>query len=135
MLDKLSKEIPRLSELCCLHIGLIGTGSLQLCHPESLKNVCNKIIDNISDPERIRLKEIERILLALTMFDFDPKTTPDIFRECFVEIHKQSRLGEEVKYVRTLVCTLYFLSIKNMYSFELMDKVLNKDYIEENFGK
>lgn len=135
MLDKLSVEIPRLSELCCLHIGLIGTGALQSCHTESLKKVCNKIIDNISDPEKIRLKEIERILLALTMFDFDPMTTPDIFRKCFVEIHKESRLAEEVKYVRSLVCALYFLSIKNMYSFELMDKVLDKNYIEENYGK
>lgn len=135
MLDKLSKEIPRLSEVCCLHIGLLGTGYLQYCHPESLQKVCDKLVANISNPQKIRLKDIERILLALTTFDYDPKTTPDIFKESFSEIHKESRLVEEIKYVRSLVCTLYYLSIKHMYSYELMSKVLDKDYIETNYGK
>lgn len=135
MLDKLKKEINRLSEVCCLHIGLLGTGSLQHCHPESLKKVTDKLVTNISNPEKIRLKDIERILLALTLFDYDPKTTPDIFKECFIEIHKESRLAEEIKYVRCLISTLYYLSIKNIYSYELMNKVLDKDYIDTNFGK
>lgn len=135
MLNKLCKAINRLSEVCCLHIALLGTGYLQYCHTESLKKVCEKLITNISNPQKIRLKDIERILLALTLFNFDPKTTPDIFRESFQEIHKESRVAEEIKYVRSLLCTLYYLSIKNIYSYELMNKVLDKDYIETNFGK
>lgn len=135
MLDKLSNEISRFSNICCLHIALLGTGFLQSPHPTSLKRVSEKIVNDISNINEIRLKDIERILLALTTFNFDPKTTPDIFTECFMEIHKKSRLTEEIKYARALVCALHFLSIKNLYSNELMNKVLDKKFIEENFGK
>lgn len=135
MLKNISKEIPRLSHLCCLHIALLGTGFLQYYHPETLKKVCDKLVPHISNPEKVRLKDIERILLALTMFDFDPKTNPDIFKECYVEIHKQSRIVEEVKFSRALVSTLYYLSIKNLYSYDLMNRVLDQDYIENIYGK
>lgn len=135
MLDNITKEIPRLSNTSCIHIALLGTGYLQSYHTDSLQKVCNKISPQISNPEAIRLKDIERILHALTMFDFDPHTTPDIFNACFDEIHKTSRLAEKIKYVRTLVCTLYFLSIKNLYSYELMDRVLHEEYIAINYGK
>lgn len=134
MLDKLVHEIPRLSELCCLHIALVSTG-IQTYHAETIKPICDKLIVNIHDPAIIRLKDIERILNVLTMYDFDPKTEPDVFSTCLKEMHTKERLQEEIKHPKALLCALHFLSLRNLYSYELMDRILAPDYIKHNFGK
>nr|CAI5862396.1 unnamed protein product [Callosobruchus analis] len=134
MFDKLLPEISRLSELCCLHIALLNTG-IQNCHTKTLQRVSEKMLTSINDKNKIRLKDIERILNILTMFNYDPKTEPDIFQCCYKEIHSSERVNEVIKYNRCLISALHYLSYKNMYSYQLMDKVLNVEYITEVYGK
>nr|XP_023027707.1 FAST kinase domain-containing protein 5, mitochondrial isoform X2 [Leptinotarsa decemlineata] len=134
MLDVLQHEIHRLSELCCLHIALMGTG-VQTYHETSLQKASQKIASNITDKEKIRLKDIERILNALTMFNCDPKTNPDIYESAFIELHKQNRIEERIKYPRCLPCALNYFSLRNIYSYELMDRILDSEFIEESYGK
>ncbi|CAH1953484.1 unnamed protein product [Acanthoscelides obtectus] len=134
MLDKLLPEIPRLSDLCCLHIALLSTG-IQNYHPETLQIVSEKMVKNIHNKEKIRLKDIERILHVLTMFDYDPKTLPDIFHSCYNELHSTERADEFISYNRSLVSALHYLSLKNMYSYQLLDKILREEYITEVYGK
>ncbi|KAJ8985184.1 hypothetical protein NQ317_018213 [Molorchus minor] len=69
------------------------------------------------------------------MFDFDPKTEPDIYKAAFDELHRTDRQAEYIKYPRCLPCALYYLSMRNIYSYKLMDKVLDIEFIKEIFGK
>lgn len=134
MLDKLTDEVPRLSELCCLHLALIGTTTLAY-HPNSIQKVTEKLLKSIGDAEKVRLKDIERILNVLSMFDYDPKTDPDFFRACFNELHREERTRESIKYPKCLVCSLNYLSLRNIYSYQLMDKVLDHEYIRTIYGE
>nr|CAH7758563.1 unnamed protein product [Callosobruchus chinensis] len=134
MFDNLLPEIPRLSELCCLHIALLSTG-IQNYHPKTLQSISEKLLKSLNNRDKIRLKDIERILNILTMFNFDPKTEPDMFQCCYNEIHSSQRFNEIIKFHRCLNSALHYLSYKNLYSYQLMDKVLDVEHITELYGK
>lgn len=85
--------------------------------------------------EKVRLKDIERLLNVLTMFYLHPKTDPDIFEAAYKELHRKERFLELVQYARCLVCALNYFSIKNIYSYEFMNKVLDLEYINSTYGK
>ncbi|KAJ8954160.1 hypothetical protein NQ318_005754 [Aromia moschata] len=134
MLDNLSEEIDRLSHLCCLHMALLGTG-LHILHNKSLQRVSEKIVRDIADVEKVRLKDIERLLNVLTLFDFVPKTEPDLHQAALGALHAEEREKEYILYPKCLPSSLYYLSLRNIYSYDLMNKVLDKDYITETYGK
>lgn len=134
MLDQLYLEMDRLSNLCCLHIALVGTG-VQAPHNKTIQKASERIVRDITDSQKVRLKDIERILNVLSMFHIHPKTEPDIFKASCEELRKEERLAELVQYPRCLACALNYLSIENIYSYELMSKVLDLDYINDTYGK
>lgn len=131
MLDKMVPELDRLSDLALIHVALIGT-SIQYKHESTLKRCSQRIINNI---ENIRIKDVERILLANAMFDHDPQTQPDFYQTCHKELHKSERRKEIVQYKRCLPSALNYLSLRGIYSYELMNDVLNERYIDEVYGK
>lgn len=133
LLDALMPEINRLSILCCLHMAILGT-TVQLAHKESLKLIAEKIAVNVSNPNMVRLKDMERILLGLTSSGFNPRTTPDIFDTICEELHKESRLSERILYPRCFVCALQYLSINNIYPEELITQAFDKDVIINVYG-
>lgn len=133
MLDKIACQIPRLSHLCALHVALTGT-SLQILHEPTLKAVAQKIINDVSDVQIVRLKDIERLLLATTIFDYDPKTTPNFYETLFKELHKDERIPEKVLYPKCIPSALLFLSTRNMYSEQLMNEILQPNFAKEVYG-
>ncbi|KAF5303287.1 hypothetical protein FQA39_LY10026 [Lamprigera yunnana] len=134
LLDHLVPEIDRLSNVCCTHIALLGT-TLFFFHPTSLAKISQKVVKNITDVKAVRLKDMERLLLALTMFNFVPHTNPDIFNSVYQELHKQERRKEFVVYRRSLESILNYLSMREMYSYALMNEILDKERIHELYGK
>lgn len=68
------------------------------------------------------------------MFTFDPKTVPDIFEVAFQEIHKGERIPEMVQYPKCLPAALHYFSIRNKYSYELMNRILDMDFITSTYG-
>ncbi|KAK5638133.1 hypothetical protein RI129_012428 [Pyrocoelia pectoralis] len=134
LLDHLVSEVDRLSSTACTHIALLGT-TLQFFHSASLEKVAVKIFKDLNNVEAVRLKDLERLLLALTMFHFTPKTDRDIFKAIYDELHRDQRKTEIIKYPRCLPCLLNFLSLQHIYSHELMDKILDKEYMSELYGK
>ncbi|KAJ8967049.1 hypothetical protein NQ314_003166 [Rhamnusium bicolor] len=134
MLDKLYEELDRLSNLSCLHVALIGTG-LQTPHKKTLQKVSEKIVKDISIVEKVRFKDIERLLNVLSMFDFDPKTEPDVYKAAYIELHRNERLEELILYPRCLPSALNYLSLRNIYSHELMNRILDIEYINGIYGK
>ncbi|XP_063930429.1 FAST kinase domain-containing protein 5, mitochondrial [Zophobas morio] len=129
MLDKVTLQLPRLSIMSLVHVALIGT-QLQLKHEPSIRKCADRIIAEI---ETIRIKDLERILLACSMFSID--TTPSIYEVASKEILKQTRRKEFVQYNRCLPSILNYLSLRKIYSHNLMNDVLNDEYINETYGK
>lgn len=134
LLDNLVPEVPRLSNLCCVHIALLGT-TLHFFHEKSLKAVSDKISQDVSNVQKVRLKDMERLLVALTMFNYDPKTKPDIYDTIFKELHSERRRKEIFLHPRTLLTTLQLFTMRKMYSHELMNELLDMDKIIELYGK
>lgn len=133
-LNKIVLEVPRLSYICATHAVLSST-SLQVFHEPILKAVAQKCIDNISDIEVVRLKDIERLLLSTTMFNYDPKTTPDFYKTIYDELHKEERVPEQLLYPKSLPCSLTFLSIRNIYSEKLMNELLKPEFTKDVYGE
>lgn len=88
----------------------------------------------MDDVENLRLKDIERLILALTMFDFDPVTKPDIFQMALNQLYRPERRQELTQYPRVLGSVLHYLSIRNIYAYDLMDHVMNPEYIKNVYG-
>lgn len=130
--DKLSTEVDRLTYTCCTHLALMSTG-IHSYNERIFQEISNKFIKEISNDSLIRIKDIERLLNALVMFNYDPKTTPNIYKAALDELHK--RQDELNDYPRSLICTLNYLSLQNIYSYEFLNKVLDIEYIDKNFGK
>ena len=133
LLDHLVPHVYRFSDICCLHIALVGT-TLQVFHEKSLKVVAKKLLPSLTDTDAIRLKDLERLLLAMTMFDYDPKTSPDIFYTIYEELHGDKRVSEKVKYPRIVATMLSYLSMRNVYSHELLNQLLDDDMVTEVYG-
>ncbi|XP_044260329.1 FAST kinase domain-containing protein 5, mitochondrial [Tribolium madens] len=129
LLDNLLPQIPRLSKFATLHIALLGT-SLQIKHEKSLMSCTQAILDDI---ENVRLKDLERILLVCSMFNIDTK--PCIFNSVLTELKKEHREKEMIQYRRSLGSTLHYLTFRQIYPFELINKVLDDEYISEVYGK
>lgn len=134
VLDHLIPEIERLSNLTCIHVALLGT-NLQIFHKECLTKVVEKLFRDLDKPEKLRLKEIERLLLATTMFDFQSETHPDFYKRCLEEIKKERRRAERAKYSRCVPCALNYLTIRKIYDYELMNQVLDPDFFVITYGR
>lgn len=134
VLNHLEGEIPRLSNLTCLHMALLGT-NLQIYHEVCLSKIVDKLVRDLSNPDKLRLKEIERLLLATTMFDFHSVNVPDFYERCLKELKEDRRKIEQSKYTRCVPCALNYLSIRKIFDYELMNKVLDKDYIFTVYGR
>lgn len=134
VLEHLEPEIPRLSNVTCMHIALLGT-QLQVYHKSCLAKIVEKLVCDLDNPEKLRLKEIERLLLATAMFDFESASVPDFYEHCLREMKKENRRKERAQYRRCVPCALNYLSIRKVFDYELMNEVLDKDYIITVYGR
>lgn len=134
VLDHLVPEIERLTNLTCLHVALLGT-NLQIFHKECMTRVVEKLLRDLDNPEKLRLKEIERLLLATTMFDFQSDSHPNFYEKCLEEIRKESRRAERAKYTRCVPCALNYLTIRKIYDYEMTNQVLDADFIVTTYGR
>ncbi|XP_017774452.1 PREDICTED: FAST kinase domain-containing protein 5, mitochondrial [Nicrophorus vespilloides] len=133
-IEKVSPKLEKSSNLCQLHGALFGT-TLQIEHRPAIFFAANRIAKNLQHLEKVRLKDMERILLPLSMFDYNPNTEPDIFKAILEELQHERRFPELDKYPRCLSSALHFLSVKNIYSEELLNKVLNMKFVTETYGR
>lgn len=131
LLTRLVPEVDRLSILCCVHIALAGTNT-QLFHPEILNKIAKKFVQDIS---ATRLKDLERLTFALTMFNFSPKTTPDIFDTVLAELRNPVRENEFSMYPRCLPSCVHYLGLQQIYPHDLINKVLDPEFLKNTYGK
>lgn len=130
MLEKLYPELDRFSNVCCLHIALILTAVVTPNY-----NILNKVSEILfKDIKTIRLKEIERILNVLSMFNYHPKTVPRLYEKAFEELHKDYRSSEIARHPRPFLSALHYLSLQEIYSYSYLDNILDAEYINLSFG-
>lgn len=120
-----------MSLFACLHIALLGT-SAQFLNVEIMTKISEKFIQNISDT---RLKDLERLTFALSLFNLNPSTSKPIYPEILEELYKPEREDEIKKYPKCLSCCVHYLGLQEIYPYDLIDKVLDTEFIKSTYGK
>ncbi|CAL8110514.1 unnamed protein product [Orchesella dallaii] len=126
--EKFIPEIPKLSIPACTHLALTGTNSLSP-NKELIQRVIKRVEENM---EEARLKELERIALAMTMFNADCDKLCNKIAE---ELQKPERADEIRKYGRCLPAILHYLSIRNIFLPDLISMCLSKEFRDTYYGK
>lgn len=128
MLTDLVKQIDRLSLLSCIHIGLIGTIS-HLYHEEIITKIADKFFKNI---QNARLKDIERIIFIMTLYNYRPKYIENFYDIIIQELRKRD--DEIEKYPRCLISSMHYLSIMELYPKDLIRRVLKPEFLSHTYG-
>lgn len=131
LLDALQHEAPRLSVMCNVHIALVGTATLTL-HKPCLTKIAESVIESISEA---RAKDLERLVFTFGTFNHRPDTRECFFQKIISELQREERKPEILKYGRSFACTVAFLGVLGIYPFDLMDKVLNPEFLHTTYGK
>lgn len=131
LLDELLPKIDRFNLMTCMHIALIGT-NLQNCHQKIIEKLIFKMNENI---DTIRLKDLDRMSLVISLFDL--KTESEIEVEFMKNVLKQLkiRVDEIVKHPRCFTSTLHYLSTKGIYDLELIAAGLKENFLTFAFGE
>lgn len=121
-------EIARLDPSASLQLALAGTNAFM--YHESVVEACKqKIEDNL---DRIRIKEIERILLVLSMF----KNNCNSFCKKVIEELTSIRRADEIAaFGHCFPSILYYLSLRGHFPHELINTALDTKYLMKHFGK
>ncbi|ODN02422.1 FAST kinase domain-containing protein 5, partial [Orchesella cincta] len=126
--EKFIPEIPKLSIAACTHLALSGTNSLSP-NQELIQRVVDRLEENM---EEARLKELERISLAMTMYNADCDKLCNMIAD---ELQKPERADEIRKYGRCLPAILHFLSIRNILHSDLISMCLSKEFRDTYYGR
>ncbi|XP_025194261.1 FAST kinase domain-containing protein 5, mitochondrial [Melanaphis sacchari] len=131
LMDALINKVDEVNLVCCVHMALLGT-NLLIKHENLLKKISQRIVDEIS---LTRIKDLERITLALTMLNCNPQTTPCIFKMIVKELQSDTRNVEFEEHTRCYIYTLSYLALKNIYPYDCISKALKIETLNKCFGK
>ncbi|XP_071453122.1 FAST kinase domain-containing protein 5, mitochondrial [Hetaerina americana] len=137
-LDAMLPHLKDFSLLCCLHVALLGT-NIQVIHEGVLHSLCERFAVEMKN---CRIKDIERLAFILTLYNYDPKINPCIFEVMVSEIRnrvaereKDSTKWEEIdKYGECFLRFLGFLTIRQIFPFDLIEKAMDLAVIKEADG-
>ncbi|CAH1731970.1 unnamed protein product [Aphis gossypii] len=131
LMDVLINKVDEVQLVCCVHMALLGT-NLLIKHENLLKKISQRIVDEIS---LARIKDLERITLALTMLNYNPQTTPCIFEMIVKELQNDTRNVEFEEHPRCYIYTLSYLAVNSIYPKDCISKALNIETLHKCFGK
>ncbi|XP_059060054.1 uncharacterized protein LOC131853231 isoform X2 [Achroia grisella] len=131
LLDVLQHQVPRLSHMCNVHIALLGSSTLTL-HKSCLTTIAEKTVESMSET---RLKDLERLVLTYGTFNWKPEMERCFLQAVVDELRKPERSSEINKHGRSFACTISFLGLLGIYPIDLMNKVLDPDFLKNTYGK
>lgn len=123
-------QISRLSLKALVHI-LTMTIKTRIFQPELLTLVAQRFNKEIKDA---RIKDMERLVLALTCFNFTPDIQPNIFQTIVEEIRSEERRPELEKYQKSLANLLQYLSVVNVYPKDLIALIFDPENLKTTYG-
>ncbi|XP_059480537.1 FAST kinase domain-containing protein 5, mitochondrial [Neocloeon triangulifer] len=130
MLEKLYPRVKskELSDMATMHLILAGT-NVQMPHHGIMASATEQLISNIKN---IRLKELERLCMALQMFKWPkelPGITENIYQTIIDEIKSPEREKECNIYPRSFTALLHYLSVLGLYDYELANRALSHEFL------
>lgn len=131
LLEALYPEVPRLSLMCNVHLALLGTATLTL-HEKCLTEIATTALSDINNA---RVKDLERLVFTYGTFNMIPKTAECFFQKVVEELSKPERIPEITKHGRSFACCVAYLGHSGVYPKDLMDKVLNPEFLQSAYGK
>lgn len=126
--EALVPEIERLSITSAMHLAIIGTRT-QVFHEELLAKVLRKMEKEI---ERMRVKDMERLLLVFTTFDIDCE---EFCRNVVEELRSPKRVKELEEHGKVLPSILFYVSMKQVYPYDLINTALSTEFLSRHFGQ
>lgn len=130
LLDKLMPHVDRVSQLCCTQIALVGT-NIYLYHEGTMNKIVQRFVNEI---RLARLKDLERLAFALSLYNYEHKMEPSIYKLIAEELCRSERTLEIQQYPRCLPCCLHYLSLQKVFITEEISKVLDKSFIHDVYG-
>lgn len=131
LMDVLVEKIDSVNLMCCVHIALLGTQAA-VFHKETLKKVAQRLV---SDINKARIKDIERIILSLATFNYNPELRPCVFETAIRELERPERNAEILQYSRPYVSALNYLAMQNVYSYYCINFVFSEEFLRSYCGK
>ncbi|XP_046748545.1 uncharacterized protein LOC124412589 [Diprion similis] len=123
-------QIPRLSVQAVVHI-VATCVSLRLYHTEVLTACMKRFTETKNNA---RLKDLERLMLGASCFNFTPDKYPDFYESILDELRDSSRTEELKRYISSLANCLQYLSIVNVYPKDLITMVLDPNDLRLAYG-
>ncbi|XP_050533494.1 uncharacterized protein LOC126901202 [Daktulosphaira vitifoliae] len=131
LMDSLVDKVDQVNILCCVHIALLGT-NLLIKHDELLNKISQRMVNEISET---RIKDLERLVLVLSMLNHNPQTKPCIFDAVVNELRNTKRKEEFECFPRSYVYTLSYLALNKIYPYDCISKSLTSEALHKCFGK
>ncbi|CAH1390571.1 unnamed protein product [Nezara viridula] len=131
LLNSVEQELPRLTIQCSVHASLLTTKP-QIVHEGVLRKVSQKLVDNITT---CRLKDMEKAVFPLAQLNFDPQTEPCIYKSILNELSNDERKDEINYFPKTLIALVHYLCLKGIHDENLIQKVLDMEFIYHAYGK
>lgn len=129
--EGLSQRTEKFSLMCCLHMALLGT-NLQVCNQVLMENIVQRFTGNIKE---VRLKDIERLSLAMGLFNFQCRDGSErILLQKMVEEMKL-RVAEYGQHPKCLSACTHYLTLCGVYDVDIIGSVLTEKYIRFAYGK
>uniref|UniRef100_A0A8D8ARI9 FAST kinase domain-containing protein 5 n=1 Tax=Culex pipiens TaxID=7175 RepID=A0A8D8ARI9_CULPI len=131
LLSTFVPQVPRLSLFCCLHLALLGT-DIHLCHQPILEAIIDRFSQNI---KQLRLKDMERIVFALAHFNMDLPSQKDLNLMRTIQSELPTRIHEITTYPKSYLSLLNFLTLKEIYSEELITAAFDRRFLQMTYGR
>lgn len=131
LFDKIEPRLDNFNILTCLHIALMGT-NLQICHQKLIEKIITRMNAEIST---VRLKELDRMSLVISLFDFESPSGIEVEFMRNVLDQLKIRVEEIVKHPRCFTSTIHYLSTKGFYDLELIEAALKQNFIHFAYGE
>lgn len=124
-------EIPRLSLFCCLHLALLGS-DIHMCHQESLGVIIERFTRDI---KLLRLKDMERIAFIIAHYNMTFEDNRDLVLLNAIVEEIPTRIPEITQYPKSYLSLLNFLSLKEIYSEQLIAAAFEKRFLFMTYGR
>ncbi|KAG8244010.1 mitochondrial RNA processing [Homalodisca vitripennis] len=85
------------------------------------------------DPSAARLKDMERIVFILSLYNFIPPTTPDILDIVMEELDKPQHVKAAEEHHLTILSLVYFLTLLRRYPEKHIQHLLSDDTLQKSY--
>lgn len=119
------------SILTALHIALLGT-TVYVVNHQLIEMIVHRFISHINE---LRLKDMERIVWVLAVFDFKSTTGASIKLLEAIVNELPKRFAEIHKYTQSYIMCTYYLALRGFANTNLIAYCLTPAHLDKVYGK